>query len=289
MAKYYWYPYKKSYKKYGKYWKKGWKRSVVKSSKSGTKRVTVVIPVEADYQFSFEADSKYSAVIPMTACRNVNDSATMTRTATFKAYAALYDEARIVGCKFKWYFGGGFTNSTGFFTFATAVDRCTMPEDLTTRPTAQDILASSSVIKTVFTVQQRLGAVRQYWASTLMEKNTWWDTTLDSNGWYPPALWDSTTAFKPTVHFCAIAAASSSSSQQLPYRVEAEWIVQFRNPKVVAANANRSVFSDMVLDKVEEVKEVDDEVKAGAKKFDSLTDEEKAKIMALVGSMDEES
>ena len=286
MAKYWYFPYKKTYKKYGKYWKKGWKKGATKSSKAGTKKVTVVIPVESDYHLDFASGSMQSTVIPLAPCRPVNDSSCMTVTSTYKAYANLYDEARIVGVKVKWYFGGGFTSTTGYFTFASAVDRCMMSEDLSSMPSVNEILASSSVSKTVFTTQQRLGAYRSYWANNLMEKSTWWDTTLDSNGRYPPALMDSTTAFKPVIFFCAVAPSAGSSSQQLPYRVEAEWIVQFRNPKMVLSNQNK--FTDMRADVIDDAKEESsDEVKAGAKKFDELSDAEKAKIMELVGSMGE--
>ena len=254
----FYYPYKKSYKKYG------WKKGVSKSSKYGTKKVTVVIPVESDYHLDFASGSMQSNVIPLAPCRPVNDSSCMTITSTYKAYANLYDEARIVGVKVKWYFGGGFTSTTGYFTFASSVDRCMMSEDLTSMPSVNEILASSSVSKTVFTTQQRLGAFRSYWASNMMEKNTWWDTTLDSNNRYPPALLDSTTAFKPVVFFCAVAPSAGSSSQQLPYRVEAEWIVQFRNPKMVLSNQNK--FSEMRAEAIEEKKEESEEAPVLKKK-----------------------
>jgi hypothetical protein len=89
------------------------------------------------------------------------------------------------------------------------------------------------------------------------------------------------------VFFGAIASAASSSAQSLPYRIEAEWIVQFRNPKLNISNQNKARFADMAAERIEEVKEIDEEVKSGAKKFDELSDAEKAKIMELVGSMGE--
>lgn len=289
MAKFYWTP-KKSYKKYGKYWKKGYKKSVYKTSKAGTKRVTIVIPVTSDYQLTFPANSKEAGPVSLAPARNNNDSSTMAVSPMYSAYANLYDEARIVGVRHKWYFGGGFTSSaTGYFTFMTSVDRCVMPEDLSTGMTVAEIEGSSSVQRTTFTVQQRLGAYRSYWASNLLEKNTWWDTTMGgSSGRDIPALSESTTAFKPCCFFAAIASQASSSQQSLPYRIESEWIVQFRNPKLNIPNQNgRSTFADMASEKIEEVKEIDEEVKSGAKKFDELSDAEKAKIMELVGSMGE--
>ena len=288
MAKFYWTP-KKSYKKYGKYWKKGYKKSVYKTSKSGTKRVTIVIPVTSDYQLTFPANSKEAGPVPLAPARNNNDTSTMARSPMYSAYANLYDEARIIGVRHKWYFGGGFTSSsTGYFTFMTSVDRCCMPEDLSSGMTVAEVEGSSSVQRTTFTVQQRLGAFRSYWASNLLEKNTWWDTTMGgTSGNDIPALSDSTTAFKPCCFFAALASQTSSSQQSLPYRIESEWIVQFRNPKLNIPNQNKATFADMASEKIEEVKEIDEEVKSGAKKFDELSDAEKAKIMELVGSMGE--
>jgi len=245
------YSYKKGSKRYS-YGTRGYKssssrfsRRTTASFKSGTSRVTVSIPVTADYQLAFAANSKLSAVIPHVPTRDLNDSSMMSLTQTYKAYANLYDQARIVGVKLKWNFGGGFTSSTGFFTFFTAIDRCFMSTDLSRPMSADEVIGSASVNRTTFTVQQRLGAMRSYYASTLLEKTTWWDTTLDdTNSRYIPALLDSTTAFKPCIYFCAEAPSSSTSTQSLPYRLQTEWILEFRNPKLTIPNTNRALTFD---------------------------------------------
>lgn len=240
------YSYKKGSKRYA-YGGRGYKsssarfsRRTTSSFKSGTSRVTVTIPVTADYQLTFAANDKTSAVLMTYPTRDIGDASMMSLSETYKAYANLYDQARIVGAKIKWNFGGGFTSGTsGYFTFFTAVDRCYMATDISTPMKASEVMSSASVNRTTFTVQQRLGAMRSYYASTLLEKSTWWDTTLDStNSRYIPALLDSTTAFKPCIYFCAEAPSSSSSQQTLPYRIEIQWIVEFRNPKLSLPNSN---------------------------------------------------
>lgn len=281
MAKYYYYPYKKTYKKWGKYWKgkKGSYKRTYRSSTSGTKRVSVPIPIEADGNFNFGANSKVSQVVAFKTPDNLATSA------TFQAYSQLYDEARVVGVNYKLIFGGGFTNTgTGFFTFYSCVDRIGTSDDAQNRMSADDVKGSSSTVRSTFTIQQKLGAYRAYYASNLLEKNTWWDCTVSGNT--IPELVSSTTAFKPLLQCIVETSASSSSSQQLPYRLMQEIVVQFRNPKLKIGG--NSKFADMRADVIEDAKESED-VKSGAKKFDELSDEEKARIMALVGSMDDES
>lgn len=238
------YGYRRGYKRY--YGKKYAFRRTYGASTSGTKRVSVSIPIEADGNFNFSANSKVSQVVAFKTPDNLATSA------TYQAYSQLYDEARVVGVTYKLIFGGGFTNTgTGFFTFYSCVDRIGTSDDVTNRMTADEVKGSSSTVRSTFTIQQRLGATRSYFASNLLEKNTWWDCTVSSNT--IPELVSSTTAFKPLLQCIVETSASSSSSQQLPYRLMQEIVVQFRNPKLKVTG--NSKFSELVKSAIEEGKE----------------------------------
>lgn len=238
-----------TYRRYARYGGRGTtysrSRAIARSSKAGTKKVQILIPLEGDRTFSFAANSQVSAVNmirPTTTESGTGDYFSLTTSPTFGAYADLYDQCRIVGIRLKFYFGLGFTQQAGgYFTFNSCIDRTMMSEDSTNPKTAEEVEASSSTTKTTFTVEQRLGASRSYYASSILEKTTWWDCTVAANVNnvpYIPGLLSSETAFKPIVYTCVRAPATLSTSTTLPFRLTMEYDLEFRNPKLTISTAS---------------------------------------------------
>lgn len=250
--------------------------SVVKASQRGTKRVSVVIPRTFDGQFTFQANQNYSDVLSVKAT-TLTDAATLPYSQCYRAYAALYDECRIVGCKTSWAFGNSLiTGSSTYMTLYSAMDRAFNQQTSSADPNAMtqtEIAASSSCMKTNFTVQQRLAATRNFYARTFLEKNTWWDSYVDSNAsnqYQLPALKANPNAYNPIMYVFLSCGASPTSLTTLPFRVEITWILEFRNPKCsFTSAAAKSLISDEPADtkglfgtKIDDDEEEDDKKSA---------------------------
>jgi hypothetical protein len=189
-------------------------------------------------------------------------------------------------------------SSGHFLDIVTCVDRDVPDEESYESMTYHDVMGSSSAQKTTCGYSSRMTAYRKVTARDLSERTTFWDCTVDDRASSPciNGLRMARSGLRPCFYVCAYKDTAESTEVNLRVRIEGEYMLEFRNPKFLfdPGNDNRSVkFSDMKKDVVQDVKEDSKEVlpdvSEGAKKFDALTDEEKAKIMALVGSMDDES
>lgn len=238
------YPYRKGYG-YGKSTFAGRTRGASTAARKGTSRVTIRIPIEHTRSITFPASSRESIVAPIwtTDHGTMYSSTTLGNNVTYLMYANLYDECKVDSVQYKMYFGGDFT-STGFFTVYTCIDRST---DMTNsgeadaNPTAAEVAASSSVVKSTFTSQQRLAFSRKYYARTFLEKNTFWDATVlhrSTNVYEIAGLVNTPTAFNPTLYYYLENSTSSAAQVTLPARIEIEYILTFRNPKASIPNEN---------------------------------------------------
>lgn len=207
------------------------------SDQRGTNRVSVTIPGTYDFSFSWPGSTDYANVVSFkpTALPSVSDQFSLGRNLTYRAYASLYDQARIVGVRYKIYFGSLLvTSDRQFFTLVTMFDRCQMADDTTRPMTSADIAGSAGANKTTFTVSQRLITRRVCFARTFAEKNTWWDTYWnESEQSSIPALLNSTSAFKPMLFMTVRAAGTPVANQTLRCRVETEYVLEFRNGKTL--------------------------------------------------------
>jgi hypothetical protein len=141
-------------------------------------------------------------------------------------------------------------------------------------------------------------------ASDILERSTFHDCTLDEDGGsYSDQYYNAgnSVGYSPGLLFAINTATAPGQDQSFSFNValDVRWNVTFRNPKYgLSSAAGRGVSSieDLKKEVVEDVKAVDGvketevlpDVESGAKKFDSLSDEEKAKIMELIGSMEDE-
>lgn len=252
-------------------------RSVIGQSRAGTKRVTVSIPKTFDGNFTWAANSFTSNVLRVRASSYPTDASTLPYMDTYKSFANLFDECRIVGCKCKLIFGDGFT-STGaapFLTFLTCLDRKTAHQitGIQNIMTPAEIAGSSSCVKTDFTVQQRMCAYRSFYAQSWLEKQTFWESRISANnstGFWIPGLENDASAFNPTMFMVCNAGVAPSADTNLRFRIQLEWILEFRNPKLSlpsesSKTATRAAFGaddllafDPLTDKTEEEKEETD-------------------------------
>lgn len=213
----------------------------IRSSQLGTKRVTINIPRTFDSTIPFTAGSATSGVLSVSATKYNEDLSTLPYCPAYVAYSQLYDQCRIVGCKMSWSFGDGLiTSGSSYMTFYSAMDRFYIQAAgaIGDTMTAAEIAASSSCMKTNFTVQQRLATKRSFYASTFLEKNTWWDTSITPasavspvHGAYISGLMLNTTGYNPSIYFFVQAAGAPNTNVNLPFRIEINWILEFRNPK----------------------------------------------------------
>ena len=220
----------------------------IRSAQQGTKRVTINIPRTFDASIPFTSGSATSGVLTVSATKYSADQSTLPYCPSYIAYANLYDQCRIIGCKLSWSFGDGLiTSGSSYMTFYSCLDRMngnsdgSNPETMT----AAEIASSSSCVKTNFTVQQRLSTRRAFYASTFLEKNTWWDSTPIAagagHGAYIPSLIQSQTTYNPCLHFFVQAAGAPTADVSLPFRVEINWILEFRNPKLSIASSAKGI------------------------------------------------
>lgn len=211
----------------------------------GSNRVSVTIPGTYDFNFTWPGSTEYANVMAFkpTAMPDASDQFSLGRNLTYRAYASLYDQARIVGVRYKIYFGTLLvTNERQFFTLVTMFDRCQMPDDSTRPMTTADIAGSVGANKTTFTVQQRLITRRVCFARTFAEKNTWWDTYWnEAEQSSIPALLSSTSAFKPMLFMTVRAAGTPVNGQTLRCRVETEYVLEFRNGKTLLDPAAKGI------------------------------------------------
>lgn len=276
-------------------------RGVARASTSGTRRTIVRVPFSTDQVFGFPVEAKYSAV---TKLRCYSGDSTSTRSVVglesqplFVRYSELFDQCRIVSMRLKMTVDSSIVNSGHFLDIVTCVDRDVPDEEQSEHITYHDVLGSSSSEKTTCGYSSRMTAYRKVTARDLSERTTFWDCTVDDRSSAPciNGIRMARNGLRPCFYVCAYKDTAESVEVNIRVRIEGEYMLEFRNPKFLFdPNENRSVkFEEMKKDVVKDVKEDSEtvlpDVSEGAKKFDALSAEEKAKIMALVGSMDDES
>lgn len=214
-------------------------RRVTRSAQAGTRKVVVNIPRTFDSTFSINAGEYTSSVIKIRPTATGVDLSTLPYMDTYEAYSRLYDECRIVGVKMKFLFGDPL-GTLRYFTLYTAVDRKTMwgnPQSGTSEAmTAAEVIGGSSVIKTDFSVEKSLITYRSVWASNANEKSVFWDTGIAVDGTTTarsiPGLIYNPVCFHPTIYAVLQAGAAPSSAGTVSFRLNIEWILEFRNPKL---------------------------------------------------------
>lgn len=293
------------------------RRSVVRAEQSGRRTFTCSIPSNSAFQLVVPARKYWSnlvAVSPyfyspeMAACK-----CSLIASQLYRVYTTLYDQVKINGVTLKISVmtnigAGGIVSAAKL---VTQWDRDAQWKEVGEGhdlPTTNSLESGSESQSKLIVNNTRAVVYRSNWAADLQEKSTYHDCSIDVSGstWYDRQYHDGPVGYSPSL-FMALqssTAPDTGSSYTFDIAVEATWRVTFRNPKF-GLSAGSSGFSGLsrLLDQgdlngggVVDVKDdsddvlpdVEDGVKKSSKKFDDLSDEEKAKIMELIGSMEDE-
>lgn len=294
------------------------RRSVVRAEQSGRRTFTCSIPSNEAFQLIVPAKKQWSnlvAVSPyfysseMAACK-----CSLIASQLYRVYTTLYDQVKINGvtCKISVMTSIGAGGLVPAAKFVTQWDRDAQYKEVAEGhdlPTTNSLEIGSESQSKLIVNNSRAILYRSNWASDLQEKSTFHDCSIDLSGstWYDRQYHDGPVGYSPSLFMALMSSAipPQGSSYTFDVAVEATWRVTFRNPKfglTVGDSSGRSGLSrlldlgdlngggvvDVKDDSDDVLPDVEDGGKKSSKKFDDLSDEEKAKIMELIGSMEDE-
>lgn len=291
---------------------RSWRGSVYRAQSSGTRRFSVAIPVSSQVNIPIVDGTLFSQVFSFFPFASYTDASGTLRIQSclgncfmnnlYYTYCGLYDEVKLNAFSLRLSVLSVPVDGKGSF-IETALDRHGNPNDLSNVRSHADIQNSSEVVNNQFTSLERASIYRYYRARDLGERTYFMDSSNvdivdrvnDPPQWGRRQNEDWGTGagcFTPLLsgYIRLLSTPVNGSSVLISYNVV--WYLTFRNPKASVGAANRSLnMSDMKADvgksvDVDVLPDVeDDDVKKGSKKFDELSDEEKSKIMELIGSM----
>lgn len=303
---------------------RSWRRSsVTRSSQQGRRRFICSIPCSdvftmtvngpssatgTNYWSDLHAVSPYCWRNSPTAAIRKLSHGSLLSSPLYRTYTGLYDQVKVDSCYVKISImtnvgNGGLTPA---IRIVTSWDRDATYDELddeSSYPTINDIQNGSESQVSMVVNNSRAIVSRYCRASDLQERSIYHDCSCKENsgGAFVDEVYaaDGNVGFSPAL-FIAINSGTSpayGASFAFTVQVDVKWVVTFRNPKYgLSSEAGTRTISDIKAEALEEVKAVDElkdeevlpDVDSGAKKFDSLSAEEKAKIMELIGSMEDE-
>lgn len=305
------------YRRYGgRYWRRNWwRRGVSRAQKQGTRRFGICIPIEGAGSVSVSGGATNSAVFGFNPFFNSNrGEGTATRLNSygsligndlFTTYTNLYDEVKVNSV----YIELAIANTVGTsnaIKVVSSVDRHATLSDINQVANLSQLSAAAESDCKMFTSLTYAKVSRYFRARDRQESTIFVDSSLGTvqpEGTYTNAglkeflengnLYG---AFNPLVRFGFMVGAAPLAAATVGFQYRVLWNLTFRNPKY-GQNVSFQRSMRSVGEGVDEVvKSVDDEVlpdveedtKKSSKKFDELSDEEKAKIMELIGTMEDE-
>lgn len=292
---------------------RSWRRGVRSAQVAGNRRFNVVIPVQDAFSVSVNGTSNFSnvhAVNPYYYNSNTEtlgwrySHGSMMISQLYRTYSQLYDEVKVnsVSIQFQLMNGIGIGGTVPALKFVTSWDRdCNYDEVVyaTGVPTSSQMLIGSESQSVLISNTSAQKVFRYNRATDLMEKCTFHDCSVTTAGTviddklFAADSGRNRIGYCPACFFMINTANPPGEGQAFTFNIsiEVKYNVTFRNPKFGLATGNAKglvVESDVKSDDVEVLPDVSDDVKSGAQKFDELSDEQKAKIMELIGSMEDE-
>ena len=315
MPRFYRYPYRRYRRSGGRYWRRSWwRRGVTRVQKQGTRRFSVSIPVEGSASIGVSASSLNSNSCGFQPFFNTNRAGgtatrdhcvgTLVGNNLFSTYCNLYDEVKLNSFYVE-IAVTGLPESKQAVKVVTCIDRHATIDDIDSSYTVANMMGSAECDSKMFTSLNYSKVSRYFRARDKQERDIFVDSSL---GTRVVTLEDQSTyqiagikeflengnlygAFNPLMSLGFVLASSPAASSTVSFQYRVVWNLTFRNPKYGSSSVGRGVDSfksDVKSDDVEVLPDVVEEEKSGAQKFDDLSDEQKAKIMELIGSMEDE-
>lgn len=263
MARYRMYPRYRRYRRYGgRYWRRNWWRRGVRSSQqSGTRKFSIVIPVQGygstnvgatlheSTSFGFQAFYNSDSVA---GAQGVNRFGNLIQSDLFTTYCNLYDEVKINSCSIQLVVTGLPEGNSGVKVIS-AVDRHCTVDDIRGLRTAANLSTSSESDTRMFSSLNNARVWRYFRARDMQERTVYVDSSYGSRQYTVGGVTYNIAgllefldtgslygAFNPITVFAFELSNAPNAAATVSFQYRVSWNLTFRNPKYGLSGLSKS-------------------------------------------------